>query len=98
MKNFSVCNLLFLSLLAACSKNSVNNGGGTTPNNQHISVLTQHNDNSRAGLNSKETALNTTNVNSAHFGKLFSVAVDDQINAQPPSMRKMKTRMKYAHP
>ena len=83
MKSFFVCNLLFLSLLAACSKNSMNSGGGTTPNNQHISVLTQHNDNSRAGLNSHETALTTTSVNGAHFGKLFSVSVDDQIYAQP---------------
>ena len=32
------------------------------PNNEHISVLTQHNDNTRAGLNSRETALTTSNV------------------------------------
>jgi len=49
--------------------------GGVTVNDsvnvQHISVLTQHNDNTRAGFNNQETALNTSNVNAAHFGKLF---------------------------
>src|SRR6185503_15240282 len=53
------------------------------PNLQHISVLTQHNDNNRAGLNDKETVLTTSNVNTAKFGKLFSLAVDDQTYAQP---------------
>jgi len=53
------------------------------PNTQHISVLTQHNDNTRAGLNNQETKLTTANVNPQHFGKLFSLAVDDQVYAQP---------------
>jgi hypothetical protein len=52
-------------------------------NDQHISVLTQHNDNTRAGLNNREAKLTTNNVNSAHFGKLFSLNVDDQVYAQP---------------
>ena len=59
----------------------------TTPNDsvnvQHISVPTQHNDNTRAGLNNRETALTTANVNTAHFGKLFAIHVDDDIYAQP---------------
>ena len=55
----------------------------TTPNTQHISVVTQHNDNTRAGLNDRETALTTASVNSAHFGKLFSLAVDDEVYSQP---------------
>src|SRR5579872_6952877 len=58
-----------------------------TPNDsvnvQHISVPTQHNDNTRAGLNNHETALTTANVNTAHFGKLFAIQVDDDIYAQP---------------
>ncbi|HVV56356.1 MAG TPA: hypothetical protein VHC47_13570 [Mucilaginibacter sp.] len=52
-------------------------------NVQHISMLTQHFDNTRAGLNSHETALTTANVNTAHFGKLFILPVDDDIYAQP---------------
>ncbi|MGZ3750542.1 MAG: hypothetical protein ACXVAU_04640 [Mucilaginibacter sp.] len=53
------------------------------PNDQHISVLTQHNNNTRAGFNNQEKKLNTSNVNSTHFGKLFSLSVDDQVYAQP---------------
>lgn len=53
------------------------------PNTQHISVVTQHNDNTRAGLNDHETALTTTTVNPAHFGKLFSLTVDDEVYSQP---------------
>ena len=52
-------------------------------NNEHISMLTQHNDNTRAGLNSQETVLTTSNVTSSKFGKLFSLYVDDQVYAQP---------------
>ena len=48
-----------------------------------VNVLTQHNDNSRAGLNSSETILTPANVNVNQFGLLFKVAVDDQVYAQP---------------
>jgi len=53
------------------------------PNNQHVSVLTQHNDNTRAGFNNHETTLTTSNVNSSQFGLLFTLNVDDQVYAQP---------------
>ncbi|MBZ5574209.1 MAG: pyrrolo-quinoline quinone [Acidobacteriia bacterium] len=46
-------------------------------------VVTYHNDIYRTGLNSKETALTLTNVNSNSFGKLFSIAVDGVIDAEP---------------
>lgn len=52
-------------------------------NVQHISVLTQHNDNTRAGLNNQETALTTANVNTATFGKKFILNTDDEMYAQP---------------
>jgi hypothetical protein len=53
------------------------------PNPQSVSVLTQHNDNTRAGWNDNETALTTTNVNVQQFGEVFTLAVDDQVYAQP---------------
>ena len=46
-------------------------------------MLTYHNNNSRNGLDNKETALTLTNVNSASFGKLFTVAADGLVDAEP---------------
>lgn len=48
-----------------------------------VSVLTYHNDDVRDGANLSETALNTSNINQAQFGKLFALHVDAQIYAQP---------------
>ena len=48
-----------------------------------VSVLTQHNDNSRTGQNLQETVLNTSTVNVSNFGKLFSLPVDSNIYVQP---------------
>ena len=89
--------LPFLIIICiGCNKSETNNPGPPppvvtppppvntgVPNSQHISVVTQHNDNTRAGLNNNETSLTTSNVNSKQFGKLFALAVDDQIFAQP---------------
>src|SRR5260370_28022573 len=46
-------------------------------------VLTWHNDNARTGQNLQETILTTTNVSSATFGKLFVIAADGKVDAQP---------------
>jgi hypothetical protein len=46
-------------------------------------VYTYHNDLARDGTNSQEYALNTSNVNTTSFGKLFSCTVDGAIYAQP---------------
>src|ERR1019366_3645667 len=46
-------------------------------------VLTQHNDNTRAGLNANETLLTPANVTVSSFGKLFAQSVDGIIVGQP---------------
>jgi hypothetical protein len=46
-------------------------------------VLTYHNNNSRTGLDNKETTLTTTNVNYKTFGKLFIVPADGLVDAEP---------------
>jgi hypothetical protein len=48
-----------------------------------LSVVTNRYDNTRSGVNLKETVLTTANVNSTRFGLLFSRQVDGQIFAQP---------------
>ena len=62
--------VLGLSYLSACGPSEV-------------SVTTQRYDSARTGQNLFETVLNTSNVNSVSFGKLFTRAVDDEIYAQP---------------
>ena len=71
--------LLVLAPLTACSDMTETR----TPNPQTVSVLTQHNDNTRSGWNANETVLTTSNVNVQHFGALFSLPVDDHVYAQP---------------
>jgi len=71
--------VLVVLAVAACGGDVTS--GGRNP--QSVSVLTQHNDNSRAGWNEHETALTTSNVNAQHFGKVLTLAVDDQVFAQP---------------
>src|SRR5271166_3557427 len=46
-------------------------------------VLAYHNGGTQSGLNPAETVLTPSNVNSADFGKVFSVPLDGQAYAQP---------------
>ncbi len=46
-------------------------------------VLTYHNNNARTGLDNSETVLTQSNVNSAQFGKLFTVSVDGLVDGEP---------------
>ena len=46
-------------------------------------VLTYHNNNARTGANNQETTLTLSNVNSASFGKLFTIQADGYVDAQP---------------
>ena len=48
-----------------------------------VSVTTYHNDNYRTGWNNAETTLTPTKVSGGSFNLLQSVALDDQVDAQP---------------
>ncbi len=71
---------LALLLLATCKENPT---ASSTTNPKSVSVLTQHNDNTRSGWNDNETALTTSNVNVQQFGKVFTLTVDGEVYAQP---------------
>ncbi len=51
--------------------------------NLDVNVLTANYNNGRTNANLNETILSTLNVNSAQFGKLFSLPVTGAINTQP---------------
>lgn len=70
ISNFLIWLALSLSVAAA-------------PGSAQVSVLTQHNDIGRTGQNTNEVILNTSNVKTGQFGKLFSLPVTGQIYAQP---------------
>ncbi len=74
---------LFFLLLGTCKDDVTPPSETKPPNPQGVSVLTQHNDNSRSGWNDNETALTTSNVNGRQFGVVFTVSVDGQVYAQP---------------
>jgi hypothetical protein len=49
----------------------------------NVNVLTYHNDNARTGQNLNETTLTTSNVNSTTFGKLATLPVTSNVDAEP---------------
>jgi len=60
-------------------------------------VLTYHNNNSRTGLNAKETILTPSNVNSGSFGKLFTISADGLVDAQPLYLHAVSTAGNGTH-
>src|ERR1700733_1657287 len=48
-----------------------------------VSVTTYHNDNYRTGWNNAESVLNPSKVSGGSFNLLHTVALDDQVDAQP---------------
>jgi hypothetical protein len=50
---------------------------------EHQAVTTYHYDNLRTGWNHEEKELTYSKVQSAHFGLIQNVALDDQVDAQP---------------
>ncbi len=56
---------------------------GTPSNSFPTDVVTYHYNAGRLGLNSLETTLTTSNVNSSSFGKLGLYPVDGKVDAQP---------------
>ena len=62
-----------------------------------LAMLTQHNDNARTGDNLQETLLNTSNVNAAGFGKLWTREVDGYLYAQPLYVQNVRIPGKGLH-
>lgn len=52
-----------------------------------VDVLTANYDNNRTNANLSEFVLNKSNVNSAHFGKLYTFSIDGESYAQPLYLR-----------
>lgn len=52
------------------------------PASAQVAVLTQNGDNARTGANTYEPTLTPANVNSATFGKLFTLKLDASVNGQ----------------
>ena len=70
--------------ITATSKADVTKSASATLGVTNLAgVFTYHNDLSRDGANTQEYALNTSNVATATFGKLFSCTMDGAVYAQP---------------
>ncbi len=71
--------------------------GGPAAARAEVNVLTGHNDNGRTGVNTNETILTPTTVNSNGFGRLFTQPVDGPIYAQPLFVSNLPIPSKGTH-
>jgi hypothetical protein len=62
-----------------------------------VAVTTYHNNNLRTGFNGSETQLKPSNVDSAHFGLLFTLPTDGEVYAQPLYLPKIAIPNKGVH-
>ena len=60
-------------------------------------ILTAQYDNARTSATLHETVLTPANVNPAHFGKIFSFAVDGDVYAQPLYLQRVEVPGKGTH-
>ena len=82
--------LLVLATTAACRGSIADIVASSPPtvsypqisNPQSVSVATQHNDNTRSGLNDNEALLTSNNVDVQHFGKLFLSLVIESLDSE----------------
>src|SRR6266403_1802767 len=76
-------NLIVLAMLGLVAVPVIMKVSNSSMIGTSVAVTTYHNDNTRQGLNAKETTLTLDNINSRQFGKLFSQPVDGFVYAQP---------------
>jgi hypothetical protein len=76
--NFRIVTVFILALVAVAFI-----AANPSPAAGQTAVTTYHYDNNRTGWNRNETVLTPTNVGSPSFGLLQTVALDDQVDAQP---------------
>jgi hypothetical protein len=81
MKSSHIAKLLSAAVLGTAGALLVSSALATTP--APVSVTTWHNDNYRTGWNNAESQLTPAKVGGGSFNLLQSVALDDQVDAQP---------------
>jgi len=82
----TLCTLAPILLGLGCGNSGGDSNKKTTPpppTPGTVDVVTYHNDNARTGQNLNETALTTSNVASATFGKLGFYTTNAKVDAEP---------------